>query len=182
MNYYEILGVSQTATQEEIKKAYRNLCFKYHPDRNPDDKQAEEKFKEISAAYDVIGDETKRRNYDLSGCRDDSARGYQQNQNTNAYDTDTFYDWFNQGSRNYYYQYQNQNNEQYEYEETPKTKKTYLSQFIAKLFQTMAAMFMFSISMYIPFGFIICIGVMANGIVGMVGAVKGMIRLGKKTS
>ena len=48
---YSVLGVSKTATAEEIKKAYRNLAFKYHPDRNPGDKAAEEKFKQISAAY-----------------------------------------------------------------------------------------------------------------------------------
>ena len=62
---YTVLGVSKSATAEEIKKAYRNLAFKYHPDRNPGDKAAEEKFKQINSAYSVLGDETKRRNYDL---------------------------------------------------------------------------------------------------------------------
>ena len=55
-NYYEILGVTKNATADEIKKAYRTLAFKYHPDRNPGDTAAEEKFKQISAAYDVLGD------------------------------------------------------------------------------------------------------------------------------
>jgi curved DNA-binding protein CbpA len=53
---YKTLGVSKKATDEEIKKAYRKLARQYHPDRNPDDAQAEERFKEISAAYDVLGD------------------------------------------------------------------------------------------------------------------------------
>jgi len=66
-NYYETLGVSKNATADEIKKAYRTLAFKYHPDRNPGDKAAEEKFKQITAAYDVLSDESKRRNYDLGG-------------------------------------------------------------------------------------------------------------------
>ena len=64
-DYYQILGVSRNATTDEIKKAYRNLAFKYHPDRNAGDKAPEEKFKQISAAYDVLGDGAKRKNYDL---------------------------------------------------------------------------------------------------------------------
>ena len=67
MDYYEILGVSKTATSDEIKKAYRKLAVKYHPDKNPNDKQAEDKFKKLSEAYDVLGDEEKRRNYDAMG-------------------------------------------------------------------------------------------------------------------
>ncbi|HEX8752302.1 MAG TPA: DnaJ domain-containing protein, partial [Solirubrobacterales bacterium] len=64
---YKTLGVSKKASDEEIKKAYRKLARKYHPDRNPDDPQAEEKFKEISAAYDVLGDPEKRKEYDAGG-------------------------------------------------------------------------------------------------------------------
>ena len=64
---YKTLGVSKKATDEEIKKAYRKLARKYHPDRNPDDAEAEEKFKEISAAYDVLGDPEKRKEYDEGG-------------------------------------------------------------------------------------------------------------------
>ena len=59
-DYYEVLGVSKTATADEIKKAYRKLAIKYHPDKNPGDKAAEEKFKEAAEAYDVLSNEEKR--------------------------------------------------------------------------------------------------------------------------
>src|SRR5512136_1163403 len=66
-DYYEILGVSRNASQEEIKKAYRKLALKYHPDRNPNNKEAEEKFKEAAEAYEVLSDENKRSRYDQYG-------------------------------------------------------------------------------------------------------------------
>ncbi len=62
---YEVLGVSRGASSEEIKKAYRKLARKYHPDQNPDDPKAEDRFKEISHAYDVLSDDEKRKQYDL---------------------------------------------------------------------------------------------------------------------
>ena len=55
-DYYEVLGVDKNATEDEIKKAYRKLAIKYHPDKNPDDKEAEEKFKEAAEAYDALTD------------------------------------------------------------------------------------------------------------------------------
>jgi molecular chaperone DnaJ len=63
-DYYKALGVDKKASADEIKKAYRKLARQYHPDRNPDDKQAEERFKEASQAYDVLGDPEKRKQYD----------------------------------------------------------------------------------------------------------------------
>lgn len=66
-DYYEVLGVSKSADATEIKKAYRKLALKYHPDKNPGDKEAEEKFKEAAEAYDVLSNEEKRRRYDQFG-------------------------------------------------------------------------------------------------------------------
>ncbi len=66
-DYYDILGVKRGASEDEIKKAHRKLARQYHPDRNPGDKQAEAKFKEVQQAYDVLSDPTKRANYDRFG-------------------------------------------------------------------------------------------------------------------
>ena len=66
-DYYEVLGVKRDASDDEIKKAYRNLARKYHPDRNPGDKQAETNFKEVQDAYDILSDKTKREQYDQFG-------------------------------------------------------------------------------------------------------------------
>ncbi len=66
-DYYDILGVSKSASQDEIKKAYRKQALKYHPDKNPDDKEAEHKFKEAAEAYEVLRDEQKRQRYDQFG-------------------------------------------------------------------------------------------------------------------
>ena len=66
-DFYKVLGVDKNATAQEIKKAYRKLALKYHPDHNPGDKAAEEKFKQVSEAYEVLSDEEKRAKYDQFG-------------------------------------------------------------------------------------------------------------------
>ncbi len=86
-DYYKILGVNKNSTQDDIKKAYRQLAKKYHPDRNPGDKQAEEKFKEISEANEVLSDPEKRKKYDQLGA---NWKQYQTSGGNNAND------WFSQ--------------------------------------------------------------------------------------
>ena len=73
-DYYEVLGVSRDASEADIKKAYRKLARQYHPDRNPGDKQAEARFKEVQEAYDVLNDKTKRAQYDRFGFAGPGAR------------------------------------------------------------------------------------------------------------
>lgn len=91
-DYYEILGVDKKASEAEIKSKYRKLAKKYHPDLNPDDQEAEKKFKEISEAYEVLGDEEKRKQYDQFG-----AYGFQGGQNFNPNDFGYTYTSTNMG-------------------------------------------------------------------------------------
>lgn len=90
-DYYSILGVSKSSTQDEIKKAYRKLAHKYHPDKNPGNTESESKFKDISEAYDVLGDDDKRKKYDNLGSQYSSFT----NQGGRAEDFD-WSNWMNQ--------------------------------------------------------------------------------------
>ena len=73
-DYYEVLGINRSADEKEIKRAYRKLAKKYHPDMNPGDKQAEQKFKEITEAYNVLSDQEKKKLYDQYSVRVDLTR------------------------------------------------------------------------------------------------------------
>ena len=77
-DYYEVLGVDRSASKDEMKKAYRKIAIKYHPDKNPDDKEAEEKFKEVKEAFEILSDAQKRSAYDQFGHAgvDSSAGGF----------------------------------------------------------------------------------------------------------
>src|SRR5450432_2647546 len=80
-DYYKILGISKTASQADVKKAFRKLAVKYHPDKNAGDKKAEEKFKEINEANEVLGDAEKRKKYDELGA---NWKAYEQQGNPNG--------------------------------------------------------------------------------------------------
>ena len=74
-DYYSTLGIDRNSSEEQIKKAYKKLALKYHPDRNKNDKKAEEKFKEINEAYQVLGDQEKKSQYDTFGTVNPGAGG-----------------------------------------------------------------------------------------------------------
>lgn len=93
-DYYNILGVDKNATESEIKKAYRKAALKYHPDKNPGDKQSEEKFKEAAEAYDVLGNKEKRDNYDRFGTADGNPFGGGSSQYGHGFNMDDIFSQF----------------------------------------------------------------------------------------
>src|SRR3970040_2579934 len=90
-DYYKVLGVERKASEQEIKRAYRKLALKFHPDRNPNDKQAEDKFKEINEAYQVLSDSEKRARYDQLG--DSFSQWQQRGEQTGGFNWE---DWYTQ--------------------------------------------------------------------------------------
>ncbi|MCR5288579.1 MAG: DnaJ domain-containing protein [Treponema sp.] len=180
---YQVLGVSKTASADEIKKAYRDLAFKYHPDRNPGDKDAEEQFKSISAAYSVLGDEEKRAQYDQYGQYGSQNAYTQQNAYTHAYyggyntqqDEDPYWQWFtnfqNQGR-------QQNSNYRYTYSwssEPPKapTRSEALVSFVSKAVTFAMGLYLFRFSwILLPIGPFLCIAAIVNGFTGMTRAFK----------
>jgi molecular chaperone DnaJ len=183
-NYYEVLGISKTASADEIKKAYRNLAFKYHPDRNSGDKVAEEKFKEINEAYDVLSDEKKRADYDSFGTSNSHYSGTNNsyNRNNNFTNEETFWNWFNGNTtnsygnnntyRNYYYQSTNSYNKKEDYV----SKKSLFKTLLYKILQVFVGLFLTNVLWIIPFGFIICIGIIINGVIGAGKALKALLQ------
>lgn len=188
MNYYDVLGVLKTASADEIKKAYRNLAFKYHPDRNPGDKEAEERFKEVNAAYAVLSDEEKRRNYDLTGSEDYSQYQYTNYRNASSAsgygysnpfsDEETFWNWFSgasnaqQQSEEWQTEFKRQQNAYRTSREY--TKSEYLSLLVAKSLQTVAALFIMRFTFVMPFASLISMFVFIGGIKGIGTAIRGL--------
>lgn len=178
-DYYEILGVEKTATDEEIKKAYRNLAFKYHPDRNPGNTEAEEKFKQISEAYNVLSDQKKRseyNSYNSSYYSNSYSNNYANNTQTNGFNNEeSFWSWYNNAgndSENQYY-YQSSNTENFYNKKY--TKSDYIGLFIRKVLQSVLGLFLFRYLAFImPFGFIIGVVIIVNGITGAGKALRGI--------
>ncbi|MGI5174580.1 J domain-containing protein [Treponema sp. OMZ 840] len=195
---YTILGVSKNASADEIKKAYRDAAFKYHPDRNPGNAAAEDAFKKISAAYSVLGDEAKRAEYDRFGSVDDYARsayanGFYRNQSGfryenadgQSFDGDPFgfdfWSWYertaseNQNGRHTFYRYTN------EEPDSSYTKKNAFSSLIRHIISAGAGLFFFRYSwILLPFGPILCLAAIINGVVGIARSIRILFSPGTK--
>ncbi len=182
-DYYATLGVQRNATEDEIKKAYRNLAFKYHPDRNSGDKSAEEKFKKINEAYSVLGDSSKRAQYDAGTFNpfgNANAQGYGaygsynpfggfggyyrsgSANGTNGESYDPFSEWANYGGqRNYSYSNRS------EYDE-PISRSQAVGMIFGKSLVAILGLWSLSFSWIIfPIGPILSVAAIANGISGI---------------
>ena len=179
---YEDLGVPKTASSDEIKKAYREAAFKYHPDKNPDDAAAEEKFKKINAAYAVLGDEAKRSQYDMYG--NEGTQSNTWNNNTQTQYGYSGYDPFEEFFRN---AQQSAQQRQYTYtyydtgrqEKSRFTKREAWNSLIKNILMLLTGLFMVTSGFILGiFGFFISIVLIANGISGTARALQALLRLG----
>lgn len=189
---YAELGVPKTATAEQIKKAFKKLAIQYHPDKNPGDAESEEKFKRINAAYSVLGDETKRRQYDMYGTSDahsstnTSSSGYGYGNygsyegSYGPYGTGSFWEWFsnqtqeNGGSQEettqrQYYTYTNTNQKNY-------TRKQALHLLLRSVLLLLALMFFGKILLFIiPIGPILGFLALTKSILGIFQGLKYLV-------
>ena len=169
-DYYTTLGVSRTATQEEIKKAYRELAFKYHPDKNPGDTAAEERFKKISEAYTVLGDQEKKSRYDMGGYAEQSGRYSSTGTGQNPFQgyTWTYYGPFG-GSGNW---------QRPEYE--PYTKRQSFEMLLRNVLILLAGTLLLRYSFFFGiFGFLLCLTAIGKGFINTVRAIKLLLQADK---
>ncbi|GMO64769.1 MAG: hypothetical protein Ta2A_12570 [Treponemataceae bacterium] len=166
---YATLGVSKTAGADEIKKAYRKEAFKYHPDRNPGDKAAEEKFKQVNSAYSVLSDSAKRASYDRYGTAETPSYQNYAGEGNYDYNDDPFAQWFGgAGSR----QQQYRKTYYYRWDDSKPKKPTRgesLRNLLFSIFTLLLGVYFFRFSWFlIPFGPIIVIGAIVKGFNGIV--------------
>lgn len=187
---YKVLGVEKTATQDEIKKAFRKLAIQYHPDKNPGDAAAEEKFKEINAAYSVLGDEQKRSQYDMYGSADAYAHssygqsaygggGYANSPYGSGGNPtgDPFWDWFNQAaSQSEYRTYTSEDFNRRRRSSRPLTRRAALSMLIRSVLIFLISVGFFRYSFFfLPIGPIICLSGVVNGVTNTIRSIGYLI-------
>lgn len=171
-DYYEQLGVTHDATPEQIKKAYRELALKYHPDRNPDNPEAEEKFKEINQAYSVIGDADKKARYDAGGYRPESATQAAYSGEENPFGQQ--YTW------TYYGPFGASGNWNRDRDEENYTRKEVFEWLLRSVLTFVVGILLFRFSfLFGIFGIIICVAVIGRGFMNSLRAIRLLFTLKK---
>jgi len=165
-DYYKTLGVTRTSPQSEIKKSYREMAFKYHPDKNPGNPAAEERFKEISEAYSVLGDPEKKSRYDMGGYASQTASGqYQTRDNPFEDFSRTYYGPFG-GSGDW----QRPQPEQY-------TKQQAFEMLLRSVLTMVGGTLLLRFSLFFGiFGFLICVTAIGKGFINTLRAIRLLLR------
>lgn len=180
-DHYQTLGVSRDAGQDQIKKAYRELAFKYHPDRNAGDAGAEERFKKINEAYSVLGDPAKKSRYDLGGY-DDSASpwgntgtGASQNPYGNQSSDPR---WTGQYTWNWYGPFGGSGSWGERPQYRPYTKQEIYEMLARGVATTVLGVLLFRFSLWFGiFGLIICVGSIGRGLLNTLRAIRLLFSL-----
>ncbi len=176
---YAVLEVSKTATADEIKKAYRDAAFRYHPDRNSGDATAEEKFKQVNAAYAVLGDAAKRREYDLYGSTGQQTYSRPNRQYAQD-DYDPFWEMFGNGRQ--YSQGAGQRQYTYNWSSEPKrspTRGEAFSSMLGGAVTSILGLLFFRVSwIFFPIGPILSIWAIVSGASKALGSIKHIIKPG----
>lgn len=170
---YAVLGVSKTATADEIKKAYRDAAFRYHPDRNAGDPAAEEKFKQVNSAYAILGDATKRREYDMYGSTREQTYSRPNHQQQQEYDP--FWEMFGNGYNHGSYQ----NRYTYTWSNRPKraTRGEAFSSLLGGIVTSILGLMFFRFSLiFFPIGPILSVWAIVGGASKALGAIKDIIK------
>ncbi len=182
-DYYKTLGVSREASLDQIKKAYRELAFKYHPDRNSGNSEAEEQFKRINEAYSVLGDPSKKTRYDLGGYSDTSNPwGNQAQGNYNPFGTQQGSDprWTGQYTWNWYGTSGSSGTWGQRPEYRPYTKPEIYEMLVKGVATTVLGVILFRFSLWFGiFGLVICVGAIGRGFMNTLRAIKLLFSLKK---
>ncbi|WP_305118717.1 J domain-containing protein [Brucepastera parasyntrophica] len=175
-DYYEILGVPRDASQEQIKKAYREQALKYHPDRNPGNPAAEDRFKLINDAYSVLSDTDKKQQYDMGGYQTDEDRRQRAAQENNTYGQYgwTFYGPFGASG--------SWNTEERKRTYTTYTKRQAFEMLLKNILLTLVGLFSLRFAIwFIPFGLIISIALISSGVTNIIRAISILLGAGKNS-
>ncbi len=173
-DYYETLGVSRDAGQDQIKKAYRELAFKYHPDRNSGDSGAEEKFKRINEAYSVLGDPAKKSRYDLGGYADTASQWGGASQGQNPFGQQgSDPRWTGQYTWNWYGPFGSSGSWGERPTYRPYTKQEIYEMLVRGVATTVLGVLLFRFSLWFGiFGLLICVGSIGRGLMNTLRAIR----------
>lgn len=178
-DYYQTLGVSREASLDQIKKAYRELAFKYHPDRNAGDAAAEERFKGINEAYSVLGDPDKKARYDMGGYADPSGGAAYRGGGYSPYgEQGSDPRWTGQYTWTWYGPFGSSNSWGERPEQRPYTRSEATEMLVRGIATAVLGVLLFRFSLWFGiFGLILCVGAIGRGFLNALRAIRLLFSL-----